>query len=768
MRSLAPQVVLGLLALGATALSVGAQDARVRPLSSNLIMPQRPDPSYGAVRVTDVEVDVRVSDEVAATRLVIHLHNPTSQRQEAELVVPVPAGVAIHGFTFQGQGPEPTAQLLPRDEARRIYEQIVRQTRDPALLEFAGLNLVRSSVFPVEPRGDQALTLEYEQMLRVEDERVEYVLPRGETIDPGVPWRLRMTVTASRAISTVYSPSHDLKCVREEDGRFTLKVSPQSLSQPGPIRVTWLYQPRQGVASTLWAYPDPRVKGGYFLWLMGLPPPAPQDRQQALRREITLVFDRSGSMNGRKLEQTCEAARQIIEGLDPGDSFNIISYNESIDPLADAPLDKTAANLAAARTYLDRVLPRGGTNIHDALLEALRQPASPQSLPMILFLTDGLPTVGQTSEAAIGAMVCQANLHRRRIFAFGVGVDVNAPLLEKIANSTRGTASFVMPDEDVEVKVQSVFRRLSGPVFADLALDRTPDDGAARVRDLLPDRPPDLFEGDQLVVLGQYVGDGDDLLRLAVTGNHLGQMRTYDAELPLSKASTRHGFVPRLWAARRIAVLIDAVRDLGADFPADPTRKPDLSDRRVSELIEEIVRLSTEFGVLTEYTAFLAREGVDLTRPQPLLGEARQELDEQAVSRRTGAGAIANSLNAQGRKHAKSLNPRNEYLDERMNTVSISSVKQVQDRAFYFKGGQWVDSRLARQQGQPAKVIMFGTDAHDALVQRLVDEGRQSLVALPGDVLIEVDGQLLLVRNPGPGPREPVTPMKRPNGGFKY
>src|SRR6516225_8080343 len=150
---------------------------------------------------------------------------------------------------------------------------------------------------------------------------------------------------------------------------------------------------------------------------------------------------------------------------------------------------------------------RGGTNIHDALLEALRQPPAPGALPIVLFMTDGLPTVGQTSEAAIRELALKGNPHQRRVFTFGVGVDVNTPLLEKVAYESRATTTFVLPGEDVEVKVAGVFQRLKGPMLADPTLTIGETNARRRARELIPGRIPDLFEGDQIVVLGQYVGD---------------------------------------------------------------------------------------------------------------------------------------------------------------------------------------------------------------------------------------------------------------------
>jgi Ca-activated chloride channel homolog len=238
-------------------------------------------------------------------------------------------------------------------------------------------------------------------------------------------------------------------------------------------------------------------------------------------------------------------------------------------------------------------------------------------LPIVLFLTDGLPTVGQSSEKAIRELATKGNPQHRRIFAFGIGLDVNTPLLDKLAVESRAASTYVLPKEDIEVKVAQVFRRLSGPVLMDPALRVANDQGGpayGRVHDMIPGRLPDLFDGDQLIILGQY--KGEEPLRFELKGEDGERTRTFRFRFDLSKASTRDAFVPRLWASRKIAVLTDAIRDLGSDRgPTVALRADHSRDPRMTELVGEVIRLSKQFGVLSEYTAFLAREGMDLAAP---------------------------------------------------------------------------------------------------------------------------------------------------------
>jgi len=733
-----------LLVVVAVGLVAGVASAQVHH-AYNYVVPQSRayalavPASPQRVQVTEVQVGVVILEQVATTTMDVSLYNPSHSRLEAQLLVPVPDGAMLKGFDFMGTAKEPTAKLLPKGEAKRTYHAIVARVRDPALLEFIGMNLIQSSVFPVEARGRQKVRITYEHLLSADGNRVDYVLPRSESLDFAVPWTIAVQVKSKRRISTVYSPSHEVETVRKDDNRVSARLDVKDRSKPGPFRLSYLLE-QGGVTASLFAYPDPKVGGGYFLLLAGAP--AAPEKAPSIKREVTVVMDRSGSMNGEKLEQVRQAALQVLSGLDEGEAFNLITYNEAVDAFSSRPAIKTRESMQKARAWLEGMQSRGGTNIHDALVEALRLKPTKDTLPIVLFLTDGLPTIGQTSERTIRELVIKGNKFKKRVFTFGVGVDVNTALLEKIASETRAFATFVLPGEDVEVKVSKVFNSLKGPVLADPRL-RVADHG--RVRDLLPQRLPDLFEGDQLVVLGQYVGEKP--ITFEIGGNYLGRAKKFAVKFEPQKATTRNGFVPRLWASRKIAVLVDAIRSSGADADRMAVQAAVHADPRFRELVDEIVRLSTEFGILTEYTAFLAREGTDLGRRSEVLATARDNFKNRAVSTRSGMGSVNQDMNRQSQAKQQVLNPGNEYWDQNMNRVTITSVQQVNDQAFYQRGNRWVDSRLMEKERglQPKKVIRFGSGEFKRLAERLAKEGRQGSISLRGDILMVVDGKPVLI-----------------------
>ena len=267
------------------------------------------------------------------------------------------------------------------------------------------------------------------------------------------------------------------------------------------------------------------------------------------------------------------------------------------------------------------------------------------------------------------------------------------------------------------------------------------------MRDVVPNKLPDLFEGDQLVLLGQYVGE--EPLCIQVSGNYLGKERKFQFRFDLSKATTRNSFVARLWASRQIGALVDAIRQSGANGSPVAAKAAAKVDPKVKELVDEIVRLSTEFGILTEYTAFLAKEGTDLTQKDQVLNEAASNFQNRAIRVRSGLSSWNQELNVQSLQTQRTLNYGNTIYAANLDRVSVTTVQQISDRAFYRKGNRWVDSRIVEKESatKPTKVIEFGSEEFRKLVTMLAKQGRQGSVSLEGDILMVVKGEPVLVRN---------------------
>ncbi|GJQ30500.1 MAG: hypothetical protein HBSAPP03_23840 [Phycisphaerae bacterium] len=715
-----------------------------------------PPPAVHEVNLSAVNVTVEITDQVATTTLDLALTNPADRPLEAQLILPVPDGVAVRSLQWDGTGPEPKAEVLPRDEARRIYEGIVRSMRDPALVEFVGLNLIRSSVFPVPPRSTQHLRLTYEQVLPRDGNRLDYALVRGEALaEAGVPWTFAADLKSKHPIATVYSPSHDITQERLGPGHVRVKLASTNADPSrGSIRLAAVLEDAPGtLATSIFTYPstDPKDPGGYFMILAA--PPVDSRSRPPTPREVVLVLDRSGSMRGEKFEQARNAAIQVVRGLRDGESFNIIDYSDSIASFAPTPVVKDAKNARDAEAYLAGLAPNGGTNIHDAVLEALRPAPADGAMPMVLFLTDGLPTVGERREVRLRDAIAATNATHRRIFSFGVGLDVNAPLLSAISQKSRGATTWVLPQEDIEVKVSQVFRRLDGPVMTFPVLAAFGPDGqpSSRViRDQMPADLPDIFEGDQIIILGRY--HADQPVKTRLEGSFFGQPRAFDVTIDPAASTTRHSFVPRLWAMRKVSALVDEVRQAGADG-SQP------SEGRLKEITDEIIRLSTTWGILTEYTAFLSREDADFSRGLSALNApARENLRDTAIRLRSGAGGAAQQLDIEAKQAAANTQTANRYVgrapavagqEARVEAYTVAAVQNVADKTLYNRKQRWVDASILEQENEnPDRVVEFGTDAYFALAAQLARENRQSLLANRGEIYLLVEKERVLIKGP--------------------
>jgi Ca-activated chloride channel family protein len=732
-----------------------APDRVPASLPGRRLAPQPP-----AIVIESLKLDTVIRDAAASTTLDMVLGNRGVRQAEAVVMLPLPFDATVVAMELEGLGSEGVAKLLPRAEARRIYDGIVNQVRDPALVEFAGWNLIRSSVFPVPPRGTQRVRLTFDHILDVEGDRIDLLLPRSETMQATSSWTITVSASSDRPIVEAYSPTHPLAIRRLDERRLEIMADARR-PVPGPFRLSLLRAPAKeatAFSGTVLLSPDPAGGGGHFLILGGLDPRLESELLSNARapRELTLVIDRSGSMAGEKLQQTRDAGLVLLDALRDGDFINVIDFSTTVNSLYDAPRAVNAVSREEARRHLARLAPAGGTNIHDALVEALGQAPSAAALRSVLFLTDGLPTVGRTAEIDVRHAAERGNRYSRRVHLLGVGPDVNAPLLDRIGDLTRGSTTYVAPGDSIVLAARKLLRVLDGAVLASPALASI---GPGAIADVLPASIPDLHAGEQLVILGRYFQDQPVRLRLEAelvgamgAPGAAAQRISHEIVIDPAKATVRHAFVGRLWAARQIALLTDEVRQLTA--PGHPGGAVHGSDPRLRELTEQIVTLSLRWGVLTEYTSFLAVEPGTVGQPAPPVAmrdvnaRAWSQLESLAVQSRSGDAGVAQGMNYNARKIQSSLNLDNCFKDSGLREVTTTQVCQVADRSFFKRGDAWIDGALmAAERLEPARTISFGSPEHQRLVERLAVVSRQAVLSLRGDLYIDVDGEAILVRN---------------------
>jgi Ca-activated chloride channel family protein len=305
---------------------------------------------------------------------------------------------------------------------------------------------------------------------------------------------------------------------------------------------------------------------------------------------------------------------------------------------------------------------------------------------------------------------------------------------------------------------------LAEPVLTVLESDGT--DASQRLQQVLPASLPDLFVNDQILMSARYRGAAP--LRLVISGTSPAGPATIEAGFDPAEADRRQGFVARLWADRRIGELVDEARQAGQPAAAD--------DPRMQELVQEIVALSTEFGVLSEYTAFMATEGADLWSSTKLNQRVRSMVASRAQQVRTGRGAVSQAVNLSSMRSGRQRGRMNAFLDANLKTIQIGTVRHVDDLALFLFQGRWIDSRIiadeqARAEGAtagtkpaaapPTKFAAFGSPEWEAAVRQLEAEHHAAVLALAGPVYLLVDGERLLIA-PAPAPSTPASPVTPP------
>jgi len=717
-------------------------------------------------------VDIRVRQQVASVSIEQEFVNTGGGMIEVEYLFPVPPDAAIDSMTLMVDGKEFAAKLLEADEARRIYEDIVRKKRDPALLEYAGFGLYRTRAFPLEAGKPVKVVVTYKCVCKKSGPTVEVWYPlntekfSAKAIESVT---VRVDIEADADITNVYSPSHEMTIDRETPRRLVATYHGENVLPTTDLQLFYS-SADVDVGATLLTFEPREGEDGYFLMLVS-PNPRTSETQVA-PKDIVLVLDRSGSMGGEKIIQARAAARFVLERLNAEDRFNVIAYNDGVDVFFDGLVLADEAQRKEAIARLDQIDAAGGTNIYEALQKAMtaigaKAPqvatASGQAVPgrpkYVVFLTDGLPTVGNTNESVIIADTANAN-KRARLFAFGVGYDVNVRLLDKLAGENRGRSDYVKPAEPIEAKVSALYAKIKNPVMIDLKVSMH----NVRLTDVYPRELGDLFEGDQLVVTGRYsAGDVRSLPsnegayqgQLVLTGTYAGEQRGFEYPVTIIPTSKAYPFAEKLWAIRRVGWLLDQIQLNGES----------------EEVIGELVKLSLAHGIMTPYTSFLADETTDLARPAELHDTATSETRQLQIvtggegqvgasnrgklnqaSRVAPASAPADAPDAEGNKGVRVYGSSSVAQYEADEAETVTNVRQVGNQALYQRGRQWVAANASEidpeRDAEQIEVVERMTDEYFELTRlNTADENRiLASQAADEELLIALRGQVYLIK----------------------
>jgi Ca-activated chloride channel homolog len=721
-------------------------------------------------RIEQLAVQARLKDQVAQIQVSQTFVNTGSRQMEVQFVFPLPYDAAIDQLTLLVDGKEYPAQLLPRDKAREKYEAIVRASKDPALLEWMNHGLFQTSVFPVPPGQKRTVSLHYNQLLRKDQGATDFLFPLSTaryTTKPVEKLDVRVTIESTVAIKNVYSPSHDVEIDKTNKHLARVRFTATDVVPSADFRLFYDVNPKKLGTSVL-SYRPERGDDGYFLLMTT--PQVPQQGEE-FPKTVIFVVDKSGSMSGEKIEQAKGALKFVLNNLREGDVFNIVAYDSAIESFRPELEKFSDTTRRQALAFVEGLFAGGGTNIHDALSTALNQLQDRNRPSYVIFLTDGLPTIGERNEAKIAAAAKKANEVRARLLNFGVGYDVNSRLLDRLARENYGASEYVRPSDDIEAHVSRVYSRISAPVLTNVEIafeidGRKAEEGRAANR-VYPSGPLDLFAGEQVVLVGRYRKPG--AVKVILTGTSGDETHTYDFGAKLVERSNDQtfGFVEKIWAMRRIGEIIDEL---------------DLHGKN-EELEKELVALSTRHGILTPYTSFLADENSRPTElaETPAFGEnlsvTRSRL--RLLEETEGRAGVAQRATKQDYKAADRLaapaaasgpaaSPAlaaglgSSYRDAEQDEILVTeNVRQVGQQTLYKRGNVVCTSQTAElfsndnglkldldKLGNKVKVIeRFTKDYFDLIAANSTDENRVLASQLEGEeLLVKLRGQAYLIK----------------------
>ncbi len=532
------------------------------------------------------KVSISIEDQVAVTKVEQTFRNHTDRQLEATYIFPVPKGANVNKFTMSVGGKEVTGELVEADKAREIYASVVRRTQDPGLLEYMGNNLLRMRVFPVPARGDQKVSLSFTAVIQREDDLVAYIYPLktdGKATSTLEDFAITATIKSQHAVQNVYSPTHGIVVKRTNDKEVVVHFDRYQGLLDKDFQLFYTIGDKD-IGLTALTHRPMSGENGYFMLLVT--PKVEMTQSHQIPRDVVLVLDTSGSMRGVKMEQAKKAMRYVLDNLTSGDRFAMMNFATVVNTYKSGLTKVNRESVEDGRKWISKLEATGGTAINDAMLTALGMRTGDTGRTFnIVFFTDGMPTIGETNPDKILKNIAAKNTANTRIFTFGVGDDVNATMLDQMAEQSRAVSTYVRPAEDIEAKVSGLFSKISHPVLANLKLTATND---VSLSEIYPPQLPDLFHGQQLTVLGRYSGKGPSAIKLTGAVGKEEEEFVYEMTFP-KRTNEDKEFVEHLWARRKVGYMLDQIRTNGEK----------------KELVDEVVTLAKKYGITTPYTSYL-------------------------------------------------------------------------------------------------------------------------------------------------------------------
>ena len=749
-----------------------------RPPHPPFPRPPRPIHRFLPLELRKNNVSVKIKNQVAHTTVEQTFYNPSRQRVEGTYMFPIPKDAKIEKFEMEVNGKMTEAELLDAKKAKQIYEKIVRESRDPALMEYSDHGMFKIRIFPIEPGKEKNIKIKYTEILKRDGRITSYHYAMRAEKFLSVPVKnvsVKVTIESDKELKSIYSPSHQINVNRKGKKRAVIGYEEENLIPDTNFELLLATDLHEGspIGFDFLTHNENESGQGYYAMLLS---PGSWENKEAIPKDIVFAIDTSGSMRVKKLDQAKAALEFCIDQLNPEDRFDIIRYSTETETLFNKLRTAKEQQTKEAKEFVKGLKAGGGTAIEEALvlaIETISKQGNEKSIRprQIIFITDGRPTIGETrTDKIIDRLVKKRQKIKgnMRIFSFGIGTDINTKLLDLISQETKASTEYVLPEENIEHKVSRFYEKVSQPVMANISIKT---EGNVRLNEQHPNDLPDLFKGDQLVIFGRYKTkkkETDRNIRFELDGNIAGKKVNLKFETKIEKKS-KNSFIPKLWATRRVGYLLEEIRLHGEN----------------KELKDEVVSLSRNWGIVTPYTSYLIIEDEE-SRGIPVAQQSmgnrlgfsklnsdsantikskatpsskdqnwfQRDLEKESFRRLSkndsGSGAVAAARASEQLKQANQSKAFKSAYKEAQYGNQISFEQQatrtIAGKTFFQNEESWIDSLVPEQKDRTAKRLEFGSKEYFKLLNQ--DANTAKWLSVSVNMQIIINGTLYEIFSP--------------------
>ena len=749
-----------------------------RPPHPPFPRPPRPIHRFLPLELRKNNVSVKIKNQVAHTTVEQTFYNPSRQRVEGTYMFPIPKDAKIEKFEMEVNGKMTEAELLDAKKAKQIYEKIVRESRDPALMEYSDNGMFKIRIFPIEPGKEKNIKIKYTEILKRDGRITSYHYAMRAEKFLSVPVKnvsVKVTIESDKELKSIYSPSHQINVNRKGKKRAVIGYEEENLIPDTNFELLLATDLHEGspIGFDFLTHNENESGQGYYAMLLS---PGSWENKEAIPKDIVFAIDTSGSMRVKKLDQAKAALEFCIDQLNPEDRFDIIRYSTETETLFNKLRTAKEQQTKEAKEFVKGLKAGGGTAIEEALvlaIETISKQGNEKSIRprQIIFITDGRPTIGETrTHKIIDRLVKKRQKIKgnMRIFSFGIGTDINTKLLDLISQETKASTEYVLPEENIEHKVSRFYEKVSQPVMANISIKT---EGNVRLNEQHPNDLPDLFKGDQLVIFGRYKTkkkETDRNIRFELDGNIAGKKVKLKFETKIEKKS-KNSFIPKLWATRRVGYLLEEIRLHGEN----------------KELKDEVVSLSRNWGIVTPYTSYLIIEDEE-SRGIPVAQQSmgnrlgfsklnsdsantikskatpsskdqnwfQRDLEKESFRRLSkndsGSGAVAAARASEQLKQANQSKAFKSAYKEAQYGNQISFEQQatrtIAGKTFFQNEESWIDSLVPEQKDRTAKRLEFGSKEYFELLNQ--DANTAKWLSVSVNMQIIINGTLYEIFSP--------------------